>query len=212
LDAGLLIRREDILVGAERSAFPSAVVEVDHRLGELAEVRVPRELPIAEAPRSEGVGPEPSGDGRAAGSVGHLVTDLPSDVGIGEAAERKPSASGQFAGEDHHRGPVDVGVDPRATGSRAVLEAVLRVLCEPTAPETDGVDGEVEVSGDGGVGPSLIGQQDDLRPLDFPQGRGALAYEPPPSTALHPAEVNGCFRLGSASSTARHPQTGMHSR
>ena len=90
LDAGLLIRREDILVGAERLAFPKAVVEVDYRLDERAEGRVPRDLPSAEAPRSEDIGPEISGDGRAAGSVGHLVTDLPSDVGIGEAAERKP--------------------------------------------------------------------------------------------------------------------------
>ncbi len=82
---------------------------------------------------------------------------------------------------------------------------MLRVLYELTARETDGVDGEVEVSDDGSVGLSLIGQQDDLRPLDFPQRHGALVYEPLQSTALHPAEVNDCFWLGSMRSPSRDP-------
>lgn len=165
LDTGPLIRREDVVIRAEGTTFPSTVVEVDHRLGSLAEVRVARELPVTVLPRSQGVRAQPSGDGGTTRGRTEFPRDLPCDVGVREAAQRQATTSREFASKSKDGSPIRVRIMAGPSCAGSILQTVIGILNEATAPEPDGVDGEVEAAGNSGVAPSTGSEENDLGPF-----------------------------------------------
>jgi hypothetical protein len=63
LDRGLLVGADDELAGVQEPAFPSALVEVEHRARLLQEVGIGREHPGAMLPRLDRVLRQPARDG-----------------------------------------------------------------------------------------------------------------------------------------------------
>jgi len=63
LNAGLFIRREDELAGAEFAALPEALVQIQNASGLGLELWVSREDPAAVLPRADGILVQPSPDG-----------------------------------------------------------------------------------------------------------------------------------------------------
>ncbi len=100
LDAGLLIRADDILVTPESAALPDALVKVEDAAGLFGEVRVTGKDPGAVIPGADGVSAEPTPDGCIADRSGQAGTaHLGTEFGNAPARQRDSGSRWQLAGE-----------------------------------------------------------------------------------------------------------------
>lgn len=100
LDAGFLVRREDVVVGGQWAAFPAVGVEIKDATGLLLEVGVPREDPTPVLPRADRVLGQPTPDrGLADGGNDAPADGLPPDVRNVEPRQRQLVLVEELAGE-----------------------------------------------------------------------------------------------------------------
>ncbi len=100
LDAALFVRRDDEVISAQRSAFPSAVIEIEDGAGFGSKVRIAREDPASMLPRTEGIAAEPAPQGGAADFRNDaLRNDVLTDLLNREARQRKSEAVREFTGQ-----------------------------------------------------------------------------------------------------------------
>ena len=110
LDAGLFVGGENEFVFPQRTALPTAFVQIQDAGGLFGEVGVAGEDPTAVAPGAQRIGVEPAPEGGAA-DVGDQTStqDLAANLGDGEAGEQQAGLGGQltsegFDGDDELRG------------------------------------------------------------------------------------------------------------
>lgn len=100
LNAGFFVRGNDIVVGAERGAFPNALVQIEDRTGFGRKVGIAGEDPASMLPRTEGIAAEPPPQRGAANLRDQALRDdmLP-DLLDREPGQRKPEAVRKFTGQ-----------------------------------------------------------------------------------------------------------------
>jgi len=100
LNAGFFIRGEDEFVGAEFTALPEALVQIQDPSGLGFEMRVSREDPAAVLPGTDGVLAQPSPDGGVTDGCRQAAgADLGAEFGHAPARKGHTETMGQFAGD-----------------------------------------------------------------------------------------------------------------
>jgi hypothetical protein len=136
LNAGLLVGAEHVLVGPQRLALPAAGVQVQHRAGQLEEVRVARKDPALMAPRAQRVVHQPAPDaaarrtGLGAQEGGHFCGEFAHAV----AAEWNVTLGWSFTRQRDHQGACRGRQDARPAAAWSVLESIAPVRLETSAP------------------------------------------------------------------------------
>ena len=94
------ICREDELVGAEFTALPDALVQIQNASGLGFEIRISWEDPAAVLPRTDGVLAQPSPDGGVTDGCRQAASaDVGAEFGHAPARKGHTEAMGQFAGD-----------------------------------------------------------------------------------------------------------------
>src|SRR4029453_12962157 len=183
LDLGFLIRREHVLVLAQRLALEAALVQVQNTAGLGREVWGPREDPGVVPPRLDGILGQPAAQRRGRDRLDQpAADDLSPQLLKAPAADRNATGHWQFTGDR-----LDLGHDgrrehPRPAGPFAIPESVHPLRGVALAPLGGGIGCDPELAGDPCIGPPAGGQQHDPGPGDLPLLRGWLAdqrLEPP---------------------------------
>ena len=100
LNAGLFVGRDDVVVSAQRSAFPDAFVQIEDRTGFVGKVGIAREDPASMLPGAKGIAAEPAPQ-RSAADLGNqaLRNYVLADLLDREAGQRKSEAVRKLAGQ-----------------------------------------------------------------------------------------------------------------
>src|SRR5260370_20118378 len=98
LNAGLFVGRDDVVVSAQRSAFPDAFVQIEDRTGFVGKVGIAREDPASMLPGAKGIAAEPAPQ-RSAADLGNqaLRNYVLADLLDREAGQRKSEAGRELA-------------------------------------------------------------------------------------------------------------------
>ena len=100
LNAGLFVRRNDEVIGAQWSALPNALVEIEDRAGFVGKVGIAREDPASMLPRAKSIAAEPAPQGGAADLRDQALRNhVLADFLDREAGQRKSEVVRKLAGQ-----------------------------------------------------------------------------------------------------------------
>ena len=100
LDAGLFIGGENELLGAEFTALPDALVQIQDPSGLGFKIGISRKDPAAVLPRPDGILAQPSPDGGITQGCGETASaDMGTEFGHAPARKGHTEAMGEFAGD-----------------------------------------------------------------------------------------------------------------
>ena len=112
LEAGLLVGAEDVVLGSQGLALPSARIEVQNGAGFVSEVGITRKNPVLVPPRFDGIRIEnPPHRAATERPVQHFA-DPDRDVGQGLSAQRLLGFCDQFTGDRLDQCVVQRGKNP----------------------------------------------------------------------------------------------------
>src|SRR5256884_171671 len=122
LNAGLFIRRDDELVGAQFTALPEALVQIQNASGLGRKLWVSRKDPAAVLPRADGILVQPSPDGGVTEGGGQTTgADLGAQFGHAPARKGHTKAAGKFTGHGFNLHDQLWGENPGSAGALAVF-------------------------------------------------------------------------------------------
>src|SRR5215208_489535 len=124
LNGGLLVGRDDVLLGTERLTLPLTLVEVQHPPGFMREVGVAGEDPRAMVEGTDGFFAEPPPDGGAR-DLGHEAprNHLPSHFRRAPATQGDPATSRKLASQRLHLYPPEGGKGRRPARAWSILQS-----------------------------------------------------------------------------------------
>ena len=100
LNAGLFVGRDDVVIGAQWSAFPNTLVKIEDGSGFGGKVGIARKDPASMLPGAKGIAAEPAPQSSAADlSDEALRNNVLADFLNGEARQWKSEGVRKFAGE-----------------------------------------------------------------------------------------------------------------
>src|SRR5207249_1623184 len=163
LNAGLFIRRDDELVGAQFTALPEALVQIQNASGLGRKLWVSRKDPAAVLPRADGILVQPSPDGGVTEGGGQTTarTWEPSSVTL-QRERGTPKRLGNSQAMALTCTTSSGGENPGSAGALAVFQTGQPFFEESFSPAADDLAPSAEAIGDLIVGEALLGQEHHL--------------------------------------------------
>jgi hypothetical protein len=163
-----IIRREDELVGAEFTALPDALVQIQNSSGLRFEMRVTRKNPAAVLPRTDGVLVQPSPDGGVTEGCRQAASaDMCAEFRHAPARKGHTAAIGKFAGDSFNlHDQFWGGGNPGSAGAMAVFQTCQAFFEESFPPAADDLTSSAQAIGNLIVRQTLLSEEDHLGASD----------------------------------------------